>query len=494
MVERAGYLTAAFRWAKQEAVRAALCLLVAAACGLVLLLDVPFKWHFAFLATLGVGVLMLAAGSPRPVMLFILAFAAPIYFGKAFIISPAAGSTANGSEIGLTDVLAAALLVIFLARLASGHAHVWLCPRIMLPALAWLMVCSMTLLVATDVELTAIGLINLVKLLLLSWAVALSVEDRTQVGYIVAGLLSGMLFQGVVGVYQGITGRPIGLAFLTETASVRQQMVGASLVNRVQGTMGHPNTYAMYLTTVIPFALALLLSTARPAAKAVAGLALGLAGPALIFSLSRSAWVNCIAVTGIVLGLAVRRRRISPGAASLLAGAGSMLLLSLVAFGPDLILSRITGDDSGSAQSRIVLARTALAVLADHPWLGIGLNNYMMVLPQYDAAAFITRTVVHNAYLLIAAETGLLGLAAYLGLVASLLVRAWRTVSQAIDETEWVASVGVFAAFVAFTLHSMTDYALFGSSRLLTQFWLLVGLAAGLSQWIGLHREAGDEL
>lgn len=480
-------MTATFRKVRLEAVQFGLCLLVGVLSGRILLLDAPFKWQFAFLAALGTAVLMLVVGSPKRVILFILAFTVPVYFGKAFITG-ASYSLAKGASINLSDVLAVLLLLFFLAKLARQRIAIRVFPWTTIPALVWLTLSSVSLVAARDGQLVVIQLINMAKLSLLCWVVASSIEDKSDVTFVITGMMLGMLFQALVGAYQGITGHPVGLDFLTETAEIRKQVLSEGLVNRVQGTLGHPNSYAMYLTTVMPFALALLFSTTRPSLKILAGISLCLGGVALIFSLSRSGWTNFLVIISIVLALAVRRKRISLQAAVLVAGTTSLILLGLAFFGPDIILSRLTSANQASAHERIALAQTALAIIEDHPWVGVGLNNYNLVIHQYDTTAYASQFVVHNAFLLIAAETGPVGLTAYLGFLAILLIQAWRIISRAPDDMVWVAGVGIFSAFVALTLHSMTDYALLGSSQVFTQFWLLAGLTAALVQRIDYEK------
>ncbi len=96
------------------------------------------------------------------------------------------------------------------------------------------------------------------------------------------------------------------------------------------------------------------------------------------------------------------------------------------------------------------MARTALAIIKTHPLVGVGLNNYSLVSSQYSTAVFGKQYLAHNAYLLIAAETGLVGLAAFLSFLATLLVQAWRIIVRAPNDIVWVTSVGVFSAFHCF--------------------------------------------
>jgi putative inorganic carbon (HCO3(-)) transporter len=459
-----------------------LCLLGGILIGWILLLDVSLKWEIASLAALGTAALMV--GGSNRILLFMLVFSVPFYFGKALISRPEHLGLSSGVIVNHTDILALVLLLLFLARLALGHMETRPFPLIMAPALVWLVFSAPSILAARDGEFVIIQLINMGKLLLLCWVVAKSIKNEADLIWVITALMLAMLFQAFVGIYQGVSGRPVGLDFLTETTAVQKQVLSEGLANRVQGTIGHPNSYAMYLTTVLPFALALLFSRIRRSFKLVAGIALSFGFLALIYSLSRSAWINFLVTICIVLLLAVRRKRISSKAAIRIAIATSLILVGFTLFGPKIILSRLTSPDRGSAHGRITLAQTALAIIKDHPWVGVGLNNYQLVSPQYDATNYVRNVTVHNLFLLIAAETGLVGLAAFLTFLAILLVQAWRIIKRAPNDIVWVAGVGVFSTFIVVVLHGITDYALLGSVQLITQFWIIAGLSAALIQRI----------
>lgn len=478
-------MTASFMRRKQEVTQLALCLLVGILCGGILLLDLPLKWQLAAFAVLGMTVPLLLADSPKRPLLFLLAFTVPVYFGKAVIIrSWGLPAWKDAVDINLSDVLTLTLLLVLLAKLALRRTTIRFVPQIMIPALAWVVSSALSLLAARDSQLAVIQLMTMGKLLLFGWVVANSVEDEGDLNWVISGLMLALFFEGLVGTFQGVTGRPLGLDFLTETSAVGKEQLSVGLVNRVQGTIGHPNAYAMYLATGIPFALAFLFSRARRSSKALAGIPLLFGCLALLYTLSRSGWINFLLIFGIVLTLAVRRKRISLGAAVLIAGIAFLILLGLTLFGPDFILSRLTSSDRGSAYSRITQAKAALAIIKDHPLWGVGLNNYAQVSFAYDPTGFATwrgAPFVHNVFLLIAAETGLIGLAAFLVFLAILLVEAWQIIHRAPNETVWVAGVGAFAALVALIAHSMVDYALLGSLQTITQFWLLAGLCAALS-------------
>jgi len=473
---------------KQEIALFTLCLIAVLLSGWILQFDIPQKWKFAFLMALGIAVLMLIGRRPKRILLFLLAFTGSLYFAKPLIEHTRYFGLESAVSVSHTDVLALLLLLYFLAQLAVRQAKIYFFPIIIVPALAWLAFSSLSLFSAGDGEFVIIQLINMGKLLMLCWIIANSVENEVDLNWVLTGLMIGMVFQALVGIYQGTTGNPLGLDFLNETTAVHKQELNQGLVNRVQGTIGHPNSYAMYITTVIPFAWALLFSRISRLFKFLVSITFCLGCVALILSLSRAAWISFLAIISIGLVLAVRRKRIISGAALRIAGATSLLLLGLTFFGPKIILSRLTSSDQGSASSRIKLAQIALDIIKDHPLVGIGLNNYSLVSPEYGGIVIGREYIVHSAFLLIAAETGLIGLAAFIIFLAVLLIKSWRIIIRAPNDTVWVAGVGIFSAYVALVLHSLVDYALLGSLQLITQFWLLAGLTAALIQRVD-HKE-----
>jgi O-antigen ligase len=328
-------------------------------------------------------------------------------------------------------------------------------------------------------------------MVLLCLAIAGSVTNDLDLTFVITGLMLSMVFQSFVGIYQGVTGHPLGLQILTEISEVRQQDLSVGLVSRVQGMLGAPTILGMYLSTGVPLALALLFSRTRRYVKVLAGVTLCLLGWALIFSLTRAAWGNFLVSICLVIVLAVRRKRISIKAAIVITGATALVLLGVALIGTDLIRSRLIGTDRGSAHGRITQARGALAIMRDNPAVGIGLNNYTLVSPRYDqedAAAWnYYAPIVHNAFLLIGAETGFLGLGAFVVFLVILLIQAWRIIANAPSDIVWVTGVGILGGLAALIIHSLVGYGLLGSSQIFKQFWLLAGLAA-LMQRVGHER------
>lgn len=461
-----------------KSIQFALCVLVGFLGGRSLLLDVSPKWTAAFIMAMGFAAFLLMVGNPKRVLLFTLALIVPFYIGKDFIYYTRHIAQVDAAGFYLSDALVVALLMLYLGRLAiDRQTEIRPFPSTTVPALAWLIAGALSLINARRLDPAAIQMIIMGKLILLYFVVANNVEDEKDVKWLVSGLALGVLCQGLLGVYQGITGQSFGRSSLAEGATVMQQVMGARLVHRVEGTLGYPNSYAMYLSATMSFVLALLFSEVRGLYKALAGIVLCIGALGLVFSLSRGGWISFVVVFIVVLALACRRRRLNVHVALVVGGAILLILLALTLSQSDLIMGRLTSDDQGSAVSRITMAKSALAIIQDYPLLGAGLNNYGLYMSYYK-----TRYLTHNTLLLITAETGLIGLVAFLWFLASVLVQAWRLVSRAPNDTLWMAGCGILSAYISLSVHSMVDYALVSSVQVFTLFWLLAGMAAGLSR------------
>jgi len=87
------------------------------------------------------------------------------------------------------------------------------------------------------------------------------------------------------------------------------------------------------------------------------------------------------------------------------------------------------GDDSTS-QTRLALWAWGGGVVADHPFLGVGYNNWLSHC-RYENPNGPPGTkrclAAHNSYVTVAAETGLLGFAGYLLIILIILIQNLRT-------------------------------------------------------------------
>lgn len=164
---------------------------------------------------------------------------------------------------------------------------------------------------------------------------------------------------------------------------------------------------------------------------------------------------------------------------------GAMGIASLILIGlqPGAI-HRIV-DVGGGTSGRSDLWRIGAAVFRAHPLIGVGIGNFIVVEPHYALTTGlltrpeyinITPQIVHNTYLQLLAETGIIGLLAFLAVIIGSLWNAWLACRrfEAIGYDEYsdltravvLAIVGMLCAF--FFITNDTDLRL----------WVLFALPA----------------
>jgi O-antigen ligase len=118
----------------------------------------------------------------------------------------------------------------------------------------------------------------------------------------------------------------------------------------------------------------------------------------LFISFSQAAWL-----VGLVVGLwALRNLKIKKWLKRLVCG-GTIFLLIFY-----LIKAPIFREESFF--QRLELAKNALQLIKQNPLIGVGLNNFIVNLPKFQKGQILWLQPVHNIYLLVAAETGIIGL------------------------------------------------------------------------------------
>jgi len=147
----------------------------------------------------------------------------------------------------------------------------------------------------------------------------------------------------------------------------------------------------------------------------------------------------------------------------------------------ETIENRLFGEDYNSAIGRIPMFQIAWSIIKDHPLGGVGINNYAVNMREYNDTLIGRRFTtiarpVHNMYLLIAGETGLLGLSLFLWLLIvtlSTLAKCFRSRSAFVS----ISAISILAGLCAFSIHGFVDKHPPGNNA---QFYLLLALTAAL--------------
>jgi hypothetical protein len=124
---------------------------------------------------------------------------------------------------------------------------------------------------------------------------------------------------------------------------------------------------------------------------------------------------------------------------------------------------------------RSVLWSTALSIAREHPWLGIGPDNFRHVYGRYAGmTAWDDRVHANNAYIEVLVGAGILGAAALAWLIVAAIRAALRALRAAGDSQLPIAAAS-FAACAAIAVHALVD-----SFLTFTPTYVAFAIAAGL--------------
>jgi O-antigen ligase len=256
------------------------------------------------------------------------------------------------------------------------------------------------------------------------------------------------------------------------------------------GTFGHQNFLGMVSQFVFfPF-FALLLAGRWGRLPVI----ITLAG-ALIAVLTTSRATVGLDVLGcaVLFALSALRRWTSRKAMLALA---SVLMVTVLA--PAAIASfeaRFAKDTQlGAYDERSVMQDAAAMILSDHP-MGIGPNHYVLVanVDGYNSRARVAWTsgaaFVHNAYWLVADESGYFGLVTFVILLLCPLTVAFRCGWRNRSDSRGDLLLGFGVALLVVYIHSWFEW-IFLTFQMQYMFALTAGAVAGLSQQLGYWRQS----
>lgn len=260
---------------------------------------------------------------------------------------------------------------------------------------------------------------------------------------------------------------------------------GASAVTdtdgRLQAGEGDPNYLAAVLVPAIMLAVGLAVrrSTWQRIAlgAAVIVMAIGLAA-----TQSRG---GLIAAGVAALGaLAIwRGRRVAVGSLIVLAAGATA---GYFAASPSAWHRIHAGGNTGSGRTDIWTI--AWRVVHDHPFFGVGLAQFPQVSPTYVrrpgsltyvAVILDDKIVVHNVYLQLWAETGIVGLVLFLAVIGASLVGSWRACVRFDSQRD--PEMLALARMTLLAMLGMLAASFFLSDNTNRQTWVLLALGPALA-------------
>jgi len=303
----------------------------------------------------------------------------------------------------LYRVMLGFFLVSFAVATVNGRRIVSHHPILVALFVAFAIVALQSLAVARDLAVGEKRLGFLLKNLVAIAVIAQFTGNRRDFRRFVLVAVAGMLASNFLPL---IVRPPTRLASLS--------MMWSEGVVRYEGFVFEPNTFAMFQIYLIPLLMFCVAAYRRPlVARPLFVTALVASIVVLVLSFSRGAFV---ALLVMLLLLILVERRNKPVLLS-----GLAVVAAAVVYSPGIYWERVKGllnigsqvQQDFSVFTRLETIKTALRLGVSHPWLGVGMDNFI-----YQSAYYVPyKLVVHNSFLQIFSELGFPGIALFAGMI-----------------------------------------------------------------------------
>jgi O-antigen ligase len=267
----------------------------------------------------------------------------------------------------------------------------------------------------------------------------------------------------------------------------------ANIDGRFQGGSGDPNYLAAVLVPAIMLAGGLALRRSAPT-RLLLALATAIVAVGLAATQSRGGLIAAVVCSVVALAIWRGRRGLIIG----LIGLAALATVSFFVANP-AAWQRIHESNQGSG--RVDIWTVAWRVVHDHPFGGVGIGQFAQVSPHYvlkpGALRFVgliveKHIVVHNLYLQLWVETGIVGLLLFVGVIATSLTAAFRAARRlellGDSELSALTRAGILA------LIGMLTASFFLSNLEAGQLWVLLATGPVLAGIAERQARAAPEL
>jgi O-antigen ligase len=212
----------------------------------------------------------------------------------------------------------------------------------------------------------------------------------------------------------------------------------------------------------------------------------------LLTTLSRGGWIT-IPVSLPLVFLFAYRRRLAEARTYVSIFLTAVVALALVSVIYPTVERRLQTHDLGAASRRAPLNRAAFSVIKQFPVTGVGLNNLARVFKTYDktggSAMFEgTIQVAHNLYLTVWAETGTIGVIAFLWIFLAAFFVAVKYLRK-VSPWQRGILVGASCGLLAQLIHGLLDPGFRIHMNVSMLVYTLLGLIGAASIMKNTHPE-----
>jgi putative inorganic carbon (hco3(-)) transporter len=409
-----------------------------------------------------------------------------------------------------------ATVSIWLARSIATRKRLALCwTPMFVPMLLFLGAAALSLWNTVALPTTLKELVGFSEMIVLVALVVslMSTNGLNVVNWIVVGLIASGVVQALIGIFEFSGGSGDASLWILDNRYFR-----------AFGSFGQPNPFGAFMGFILALTLGVTYGVATDTwsmfsairqsqtesargdflrLSIVLGLLIladGILATGLLVSWSRGAWMGFGAAAATLLLFAPRQRWL--GLALVSGVILTTVFIFVVGLAPAALVARASdftqelafyGDVRGAQISdanyavveRLAHWQAAIGMANDHPWLGVGYGAYD---PAYPAYALLNWPMglghAHNYYLNLLAETGVVGLIAYLIMWAIVVSLTLRVLNRETGFCRGVA-LGILGVWAHLAVHSLFDKLYVNNLPL--HLGVMLGLIGGLLIYGTVH-------
>jgi len=412
------------------------------------------------------------------VIILILVIGTPLLYAR-FIHNPWFISTMKITFIQVLVIIGTGLYLLTEGRyklVKSGLNY---------PIIAYIIACSISLFSSVDIYISVYSLFSIVLLAGLYSLASNVIKDGKQIRRIMVSLI---FVSGLISIY-GI-GQYFGIDLLN------LKVVGSGYIS---GPFENRNVLASFLVFTMPVSAGLLFEKISKKLKIIVGLVAIITLIALIYTRTRGAWVGFMGAMAFFAGAKLMAERGMKKIFKSLFGKKSLIIISLMVICLGLLIRydyrkrgsftkkflSIADLKDPATRHRFVMWRTGIDIIKEHPLSGTGIGTFEKIHTKYQSKYLRTRKYgrfeglskfIHNDYLEITANTGILGLGTFLWLIVTLYWTGLKRLKQ-INRSTYSPNllIIIMSSLTAVLIHSFFHYSFYLPTTSML-FWLWLGL------------------
>lgn len=411
-------------------------------------------------------------------IMLILVIGTPLLYAR-FIYNPWFISIMKMTFIQVLVIIGASLYLLTEGRyrlVKSGLNY---------PIVAYIIACSISLFSSVDIYISLYSLFSIILLAGLYILVPNVVRERKQIRKIMVSLI---FVSGLISIYSIVQYFGIDLLNL--------KVVGSGYIS---GPFENRNVLASFLVFVMPVSAGFLFEKISKKLKIMIGLVMIITLIALIYTRTRGAWVGFMGAMAFFAGAKLIAEGGMKKIFNNVFSKKSLIIIFLMVICLGLLIRydyrkggsftkkflSIADLKDPATMHRFVMWRTGIDIIKEHPLLGTGMGTFEKIHPKYQSKYLRTEKYgrfeglsrfIHNDYLEITANTGILGLGTFLWLIVTLYWTGLKRLKQ-ISESKYSPNllIIILSSLTAVLIHSFFHYSFYLPATSML-FWLWLGL------------------